>query len=65
MLQLVWPHWPHLVMSTRADTLYLADTKFLFLDPLEQKRETTTGLIRPQLPPDWAEFVVDWFIMGP
>ena len=65
MLQLVWPHRPHSDMSARADTSYLADTKLLFLDPLEQKYATTTGLIRVQLPFDWAEFVADWFAMGP
>ena len=52
-------------MSTRVDTSYLADTKFLFLDPWEQKHETTTGLIRVQFPPDWVELVADWFAMGP
>ena len=64
MLQLVWLHCLHSVISAHADTLYLADTKFLFLDPLEQKRATTAGLIWVQLPPNWVEFVVDWFAMG-
>ena len=52
-------------MSQHADTLYLADTKFFFFEPSEQKHETTTGLSRVKLPPDWPEFVGDWFAMGP
>ena len=59
MLQLMWLHWLHSVMSAHADALYLADTKFSFLDPLEQKRATTAGLIRVQLPPNWVESVAD------
>ena len=35
MFQLVWPHRPHSVLSVRADTSYMADSTFLFLDPAE------------------------------
>ena len=35
MFQLIWPHHPQSVLSVRADTSYMADSTFLFLDLAE------------------------------